>query len=190
VRDEIDGADSTLVPKRCGKGFSRLMLPLVAVVACFVTAWLLTKPADRNAVKWVFRAMHVDFQAVEHYTEYARHFFSREERAVAKRPMQDVLVASVNLSPAQTLTKENMRWQPWPENGLTSVYITRSARPDALEKLVGSVVRDRMSFGEPIREAALSPETELPEEVSGAAHEKGTKPPIVIRGGERSRPLH
>src|SRR5207248_10313194 len=71
--------------------------------------------------------------------------------------MQDVLVASVDLRSRQALNNETMRWHPWPEEALNPVYITRSARPDALEALVGSIVCYRMSFGEPIREANLAP---------------------------------
>jgi pilus assembly protein CpaB len=48
---------------------------------------------------------------------------------------QDVLVAAGDLLPAQTLTKENLRWQPWPQNALNSVYLTRSSRPDAIDAL-------------------------------------------------------
>src|SRR6187200_3335526 len=70
--------------------------------------------------------------------------------------MQDVLVASVDLTPTQSLGSENIRWQPWPETAMNPVYITRSGRPDALEKLSGSIVRNRMSLGEPIREANLA----------------------------------
>jgi len=71
--------------------------------------------------------------------------------------MQDVLVASGDLQPAQTLTKENLRWQPWPQEALNSVYVTRSSRPDAIETLAGAVIRNRMAAGEPIQEANLIP---------------------------------
>jgi len=71
--------------------------------------------------------------------------------------MQDVLVASADLRPAQALTKENMRWQPWPESGLNPVYITRSGRPDALESIAGAIVRSRIVVGEPIRDESLLP---------------------------------
>src|SRR5271166_2086599 len=70
--------------------------------------------------------------------------------------MQDVLVASAELRPTQVLSSENIRWQPWPESALNPVYITRPGRPDALETLTGSIVRNRMSLGEPIREANLA----------------------------------
>ena len=71
-------------------------------------------------------------------------------------PLQDVLVAAADLGVSKRLAKENMRWQPWPETALTPAYITRSARPDALETLVGSIVRSRMLSGEPIRDANLA----------------------------------
>jgi pilus assembly protein CpaB len=70
--------------------------------------------------------------------------------------LQDVLVASADLGVSKRLAKENMRWQSWPESALTPGYITKSARPDALETLVGSIVRSRMLSGEPIRDANLA----------------------------------
>ncbi len=70
--------------------------------------------------------------------------------------MKQVLVAAEELQPAQPLTNEKMRWQPWPEEALNPLYITRSERPDAPDVLVGSVVRTRMTAGEPIRESNLT----------------------------------
>ena len=72
-------------------------------------------------------------------------------------PVRDVLVASADLGLGQALTKENMRWQSWPESALNPAYIKRSARPDALETLAGSIVRSRMTSGEPIRDENLVP---------------------------------
>jgi pilus assembly protein CpaB len=72
-------------------------------------------------------------------------------------PTQDVLVAANDLQSAQTLTKENLRWQPWPQNALSSVYVTRSARPDAIEVLAGGIIRNHMAAGEPLREENLIP---------------------------------
>jgi pilus assembly protein CpaB len=70
---------------------------------------------------------------------------------------QDVLVVAGDLPPAQTLTKESLRWQAWPENLLNPVYVTRSSRPDAIDALAGAVIRNRMAAGEPIREENLIP---------------------------------
>jgi pilus assembly protein CpaB len=84
----------------------------------------------------------------------------RGEPAVATTvmpPTPVVLVASADLGLGEKLTKENMRWQSWPESALTPAYIKRSARPDALEALAGSIVRSRMMSGDPIRNENLVP---------------------------------
>ena len=70
---------------------------------------------------------------------------------------QDVLVAASDLLPAQTLTKESLRWQPWPQSALNPIYLTRTSRPDAFDYLAGSIIRNRMAAGEPIREENLTP---------------------------------
>jgi pilus assembly protein CpaB len=72
-------------------------------------------------------------------------------------PTQDVLVAAANLGVGQPLNKENMRWQSWPDSAVIAGFIVRSARPDALETLANSLVRSRMSAGEPIRAEKLVP---------------------------------
>jgi pilus assembly protein CpaB len=69
----------------------------------------------------------------------------------------DVLVAAGDLLPAQTITKESLRWQPWPQNAMNSVYLTKTSRPDAIDALAGAVIRNRMVAGEPIREENLTP---------------------------------
>jgi pilus assembly protein CpaB len=72
-------------------------------------------------------------------------------------PTRDVLVASADLRQGQALTKDNMRWQSWPESAINPAYIGSSTRPDALETLVGSKVRNRIISGEPIRDENLVP---------------------------------
>lgn len=72
-------------------------------------------------------------------------------------PTQDVLVASGDLSPAQTLTKESLRWHAWPQDSVNPVYITRSSRPDAIDSLAGAIIRNHMAAGEPIQEGNLTP---------------------------------
>src|SRR6478752_4739390 len=72
-------------------------------------------------------------------------------------PMQDVLVASADVAQGEALSAENMRWQAWPDNALNPIYIKRSAQPDSFEKLVGSIVRNRIVAGEPISEDKLAP---------------------------------
>ena len=70
---------------------------------------------------------------------------------------QDVLVAAADLSAGQPLNKGDMRWQAWPDSAIIPGFIIRSARPDALETLSSSLVRSRMSAGEPIRTEKLVP---------------------------------
>lgn len=71
-------------------------------------------------------------------------------------PMQEVLVASADVAQGEALSAENMRWQAWPDNALNPIYIKRSAQSDAFEKLVGSIVRNRIVAGEPISEDKLA----------------------------------
>jgi pilus assembly protein CpaB len=71
-------------------------------------------------------------------------------------PMQDVLVATADVAQGEALTEKNMKWQAWPENALNPTYLKRSMRPDALERLAGSIVRYRIVSGEPIGEDKLA----------------------------------
>jgi pilus assembly protein CpaB len=70
-------------------------------------------------------------------------------------PMQDVLVAAADLEPGQPLLKDNMRWQAWPESAVSSIYVTKSARPNAPDVLANAFVRHRIVAGEPIRDDKL-----------------------------------
>jgi len=69
--------------------------------------------------------------------------------------MRDVLVAATDIGPGQALTKESMRWQPWPESAAQPGYISRSTRPEAMTSLLGLVVRGSVVAGEPIRDEKL-----------------------------------
>jgi pilus assembly protein CpaB len=40
---------------------------------------------------------------------------------------------------------------------MNSVYLTKASRPDAIDALAGSIIRNRMAAGEPIREENLTP---------------------------------
>lgn len=70
-------------------------------------------------------------------------------------PTQDVLVASADLAQGQGLSAENVRWQPWPEELLHTSFISRSDNPGAIEALKGSVVRNQLVAGEPVRQDKL-----------------------------------
>jgi len=70
---------------------------------------------------------------------------------------RDVLVAATDLVQGQTLTKGSVRWQAWPESAAQPTYISRAARPDATDSLVGTTLRGSVIAGEPIREEKLGP---------------------------------
>ena len=69
---------------------------------------------------------------------------------------QEVLVAALDIGQGQALSMENVRWQPWPEEAVNAAFVSKTARPDAIETLKGFVVRSGFVAGEPIREAKLA----------------------------------
>lgn len=112
----------------------RLVLLLVALVAGGAAAWLALAMRPEPTVTTVVQPAPAPQAAT-----------------------QDVLVAAADLGQGQALTKDNIRWQPWPEAALNPGYISRASRPDAVEALAGSLVRSRMVAGEPVRDEKLAP---------------------------------
>jgi pilus assembly protein CpaB len=68
---------------------------------------------------------------------------------------EDVLVANRDLAMGNTVKGPDLTWQPWPRNNVHESYITRTAKPNALEDLSNSIARAQIMSGEPIREARL-----------------------------------
>src|SRR5690348_4402334 len=64
-----------------------------------------------------------------------------------------VLVAKGNLTAGQFVRPENLRWQPWPADGISPSYAVQGQRQ--LEDFVGAVVRSAIGDGEPITEARV-----------------------------------
>ncbi len=64
--------------------------------------------------------------------------------------LDEVLVAVENLNTGARV-EERIRWQKWPTEAVSPDFITRSARPDAVEELSAAVVRSTIAQGEPIR---------------------------------------
>jgi pilus assembly protein CpaB len=67
----------------------------------------------------------------------------------------DVLVAKTDIEVGRAVTPENLAWQAWPIKAAATHYIKRSARPNAIEELKGSVARAPFVAGEPVREPKL-----------------------------------
>ena len=66
-----------------------------------------------------------------------------------------VLVAKTEIGLGQITGPENFRWQDWPQSALSPSYIQRSARPNAIKDLAGSVARAPMLPGEPVTRCKL-----------------------------------
>jgi pilus assembly protein CpaB len=67
----------------------------------------------------------------------------------------EILVAKTDIAVGRSVTTENLSWQAWPVKAAGPLYIRRSARPNAIEELKGSVARSLFVVGEPIREQKL-----------------------------------
>lgn len=67
----------------------------------------------------------------------------------------EVLVVTAKVPIAGIVSRRMLAWQPWPEANLNPVYITRPARPDALDKLADSAARQPLFPGEPVTETKL-----------------------------------
>jgi len=61
-----------------------------------------------------------------------------------------VLVAKNEIGLGQIVGPESFRWLDWPVNAVSSSYIQRSTRPNAIEELKNSVARAPMLAGEPV----------------------------------------
>ena len=74
---------------------------------------------------------------------------------VAQLPTVDVLVAKNDIALGQNVKPEDMQWQTWPQASASNSFIRKTDRPDAATQLVGSIAREPLIAGEPIREQKL-----------------------------------
>ena len=83
------------------------------------------------------------------------------EMAAALKPASapssgtEVLVVRDGVEVAGVLSSGSLRWQFWPDDGVNPRYITRKARPDAIDKLSGAAARQPLFAGEPVTEDKL-----------------------------------
>ncbi|CAJ0867769.1 hypothetical protein AMST5_01984 [freshwater sediment metagenome] len=77
--------------------------------------------------------------------------------APAPQPLvvDNVLVATHDLSYGLALVDGDLRWMTWPIDAIPSGVVVKSAEPNALETLRGSYVRIPISNGEPLRTERL-----------------------------------
>lgn len=76
---------------------------------------------------------------------------------VVQVPMEEILVASSDLSPGVILGENHFQWRSWPASAVDTSFIRRGAKPDVEATLKGSLVSGRFAAGEPIREDKLIP---------------------------------
>jgi pilus assembly protein CpaB len=69
--------------------------------------------------------------------------------------LEEVLVASADVGIGTPMSPDKLTWRPWPAEGLSSGFITRTGRPDAITELQGTLVRVPMMSGEPVLDAKL-----------------------------------
>ena len=75
--------------------------------------------------------------------------------AAAQLDTVDILVAKSDIGMGQTVSAQDIQWQPWPASTSSPNFIRKNVRPDAIEALAGSIARAPFVMGEPVREAKL-----------------------------------
>lgn len=72
-------------------------------------------------------------------------------QAPAAPPPEEVLVAAADIAPGSILKDSDLRFAPWPSEGLDERLVRKSASPDAMADFIGSVARRPILAGEPLR---------------------------------------
>src|SRR5215469_16796763 len=75
----------------------------------------------------------------------------RQQPVVQAQPSTMVLVAKGPLTAGQFLRPENLRWQSWPNDGISPNYMVQGQH--SLEEFIGAVVRSSLSDGDPVTSA-------------------------------------
>ena len=76
-----------------------------------------------------------------------------QSKPQATQAAVEILVAHETLPTGTLLRKDHFRWQPWPSKTVSANYLRR---PDTkIEDLVGAVVRNAVTLGEPITAAKI-----------------------------------
>lgn len=79
----------------------------------------------------------------------------RPVAAAPKIDIEQVLVAGQDLPMGTVVNEAAMVWRPWPKADVSELMITKSAKPDALKDITGSMTRAAFLRGEPIRRDKL-----------------------------------
>jgi pilus assembly protein CpaB len=87
----------------------------------------------------------------------ARNMVSNTETVTIEKTVgaKDVLVTAQDFQLGDAVTEGSLKWQEWPEEGVTPELITSEQQPDAINELVGSIARAPFVAGEPIKSSKL-----------------------------------
>ena len=67
-------------------------------------------------------------------------------------PKVMVLVASQDMRMGHTVLPDWLKWEEWPEELASPLYVTQARMSDAVQKFAGAIVRSQVVAGEPILE--------------------------------------
>jgi pilus assembly protein CpaB len=67
----------------------------------------------------------------------------------------EVLVARADIGLGQVANESLLRWQSWPEEAVTTGFVTRASTPNAMTQLSGAIARTPIMAGEPITSQKL-----------------------------------
>lgn len=92
---------------------------------------------------------------------FARSWISAERAAILasvpeptkELPATQVLVAKEQLHPGAFVRPENLKWQAWPEDGITEEYVVKGRR--TITDFEGAVVRRAVAAGQPITDSLV-----------------------------------
>ncbi len=117
---------------------------------------------------FAFFAAGGTFYLAQNWIANQRGALSRAAKIEAPKmaAMVKVLVAGNELVAGQFIKAKHLRWQAWPKDGMPEIYFVEGANRDQrtedgkpaigiIEGFVGSVVRSRISTGEPITEGRV-----------------------------------
>src|SRR6476646_4654774 len=80
---------------------------------------------------------------------------SSAAEAPPKVDVEQVLVAGQELPMGAVVNEGGIAWHPWPKADVSELMITKSAKPDALTDIEGSMTRVAFLRGEPTRRDKL-----------------------------------
>ena len=77
---------------------------------------------------------------------------------LAEVPMEQVLVAAVDIVPGTAIDPALLRWQAWPQAAVSESYIIQRTQPNASQELAGMAARSALMTGEPVHEGKFAPD--------------------------------